>query len=207
MLSGLVARLLQLRQDGEEQEAAGEIEEGYRELFGFDPRLIGLLPSEFLFDKLRSGEYLDADKGITLAILLREDAMNYLAQGNTLEHYQRLTRSLKVFLAIEREHQIAPEQQALYDADAVLAQMDEYELPPDLKYDLFQYFEDTGQYARAEDTLLELIEDSEDSAALVDEGVSFYEWLLTLDDDEMAAGNLPRAEVEEGLAQLRALKA
>lgn len=208
MLSALVARLLQLHQAGNEQEAAEEIEQSYHDLFGLDSRLIGLLPSEFLFDKLRSGEYLDADKGITLAILLREDATNFLSQGNALEHYQRLTRSLKVFLAIAREHQLAPEQSALYDVDAVLAQMDEYELPPDLKYDLFQYYEDLGQFAQAEDMLQELIEASEGSNdALVDEGISFYEWLLTLDDGELAAGNLPRTEVQEALAHLRTLKA
>jgi hypothetical protein len=164
-------------------------------LFGLEPRLISLLPTDFLLDKLRSGEYLDADMGIALAILLREDASNFQAQGIALEHYQRLTRSLKVFLAIELEHQLVPEQLALYDVDAVLAQMDEYELPPDLKYDLFQYYEDAGRFAQAEDMLHELIETSDSKEAMIDEGISFYESLLTLSDDELNAGNLPRAEV------------
>ena len=207
MLSGLVARLLKLRDTGAEQEAADEIEQSYQELFGLEPRLIGLLPTDFLLDKLRSGEYLDADMGITLAILLREDASNFQVQGNVMEHYQRLTRSLKVFLAIELEHQLVPEQLALYDVDAVLAQMDDYELPPDLKYDLFQYYEDAGRFAQAEDVLHELIESSDAKEAIVAEAISFYESLLTLSDDELNAGNLPRTEVEEGLAQLRALKA
>jgi hypothetical protein len=203
MLSGLVARLLGLRQAGNEQDAVEEIEQSYQELFGLEPRLIGLVPTEFLLDKLRSGEYLDADKGTTLAILLREDANNYQAQGNALEHYQRMVRSLKVFLAVALEHQIAPEQEALYDVDGVLAQMDAYELPLDLQFDLFHYFEDGGQYARAEDVLHELLEDNDAHDAVVAEGVSFYQWLLTLSDDELNAGNLPRAEVEESLAQLQ----
>src|SRR5512141_781262 len=137
MLSALISRLLSLRQAGDEQAAAEEIEQSYQDLFGLDPRLISLLPSEFLLDKLRSGEYLDADKGTTLAILLREDAMNHQARGDALEHYQRLAKSLKVFLAVAQEHQLAPEQEALYDVDGVLAQMEDYELPLEIKYDLF----------------------------------------------------------------------
>lgn len=203
MLSGMVARLLKLREDGDEQGAAEEIEQSYRETFGFEPKLISLLPSEFLFDKIRSGEYLDTTQGITLAVLLREDAMNFGAAVNALEHYQRLIRSLKVFLVVEHEHGLAPEQLALYAVDAVLDQMTDYELPADIKYDLFLYYEDTGEYARAEDMLHEALQASDSNQALIDEGISFYEWLLTLPDTELDAGNLPRDEVEEGLAQLK----
>jgi tetratricopeptide (TPR) repeat protein len=203
MLSGLVARLLKLRDDGDEQGAADEIEQSYRELFGFEPQLISLLPSEFLFDKIRSGEYLDTSQGIMLAILLREDAMNYGATGNALEHYQRLIRSLKVFLVVEHEHELTPEQLELYDVDTVLDQMTEYELPVDIKYDLFLYYEDIGQYGRAEDMLHEALQDSDSNPELVAEGISFYEWLLTLPDEDLDAGNLPRVEVEESLAQLK----
>jgi hypothetical protein len=206
MLSGFVAKLLKMRESGDEQGATEEIEQAYEGLFGLDPRLISLLPNEFLLDKLRSGEYLDADQGFTLAVVLREDAANYLAQGNTTEHYQRLTRSLKLFLAIALEHNIAPEQASLYEVDQVLAQMAEYALPMDLQYDLFHYYEDEGQFALAEDELAELIGASDNNPQVLDDGISFYEWLLTLNDEELEAGNLPRAEVQESLAHLRQLK-
>ena len=120
MLSGFVARLLKMRETGDAQGAIDEIEQAYNDLFGLDPRLISLLPNEFLLDKLRSGEYLDADQSFTLAVVLREDAANYLLQGNTQEHYQRLTRSLKVYLALALEHNLAPEQAELYEVDEVL---------------------------------------------------------------------------------------
>ena len=207
MLSGLITRLLKLRETNDEQGASEEIEQAYAGLFGLDPHLISLLPSEFLLDKLRSGEYLDADQGFTLAVVLREDAANYLAQGNALEHYQRLTRSLKVYLAIALEHSLAPEQATLYDIDNVLAQMGDYALPVDLLNDLFHYFEDEGQYARAEDELHELIRTSDNNPEIIDEGISFYEYLLTLNDEELEVGNLPRSEVEESLAELRQMNA
>jgi Family of unknown function (DUF6483) len=207
MLSAFVARLLKMRSSGDEQGAIDEIEQAYQSLFGLESRLISLMPNEFLLGKLRSGEYLDADQGFTLAVVMREDAANYLAQDDMLEHYQRLTRSLKVFLAIALEHNLAPEQAALYQVDTVLAQMADYALPVDLQNDLFHYFEDEGQFARAEDELHELIDISDSNPQVIEDGISFYEWLLTLSDPELEAGNLPRTEVEESLAELMRLKA
>ncbi len=207
MLSGLVARLLKLREEGDEQAVTDEIETSYHDLFGLDPRLIGLLPIEFLLDKTRSGEYLDTAQGMTLAILLREDAVNQLERGNGLEHYQRMLRSLQVFLTLSAEHHLQPEQIELYEIDAVLDQMTEYQLPQDIQFLLFHFHEDTGQFAQAEDVLHEIIDTSEDNREVVSEGIAYYEWLLTLPDDELAAGNLPRAEVEEGLQQVQALAA
>lgn len=202
MLAALVHRLLQLREAGDEQGAIEEIETSYHDLFGLDPRLIGLLPAELLLDKVKSGEFVDATKGITLAILLREDAVNYQTQGNPLEHYQRLLRSLQVYLASVHDQEIAPEMGSLYDVNSVLDDMSDYILPAELQYALFQYFEDSAQYSRAEDVLHELLESSEERQALLEEGAAFYEWLLTLSDEELEQGNLPRTEVQDGLAQL-----
>ncbi len=205
MLSALVAQLLQLRKTGQEQQAAETIQQSYRELFGLEPGLISLLPDELLLDKLRSGEYLDADKSFALAILMREDASNLATQGQMEVSVQRMLKSLKVFLATNKERALTPEQLELYDVDRMLAQLEDQTIPDDLAYDLFQYYEDTGQYAKAEDVLFDLVESSAASAAIQSEGIAFYEWLLTLSDDELIAGNLPRAEVIESLARLRAL--
>lgn len=205
MLSAMIARLLQLRQVGDEQGAVEEIEQSYHDLFGLDPRLISLLPAELLINKVKSGDYLDVAKGITLAILLREDAANYLALGNAQEHYQRLVRSLQVYLTTIQDQELTPEHELLYTVDDVLDQMRDYELPAEVKFSLFQYYEDTGQFASAEDTLHDLLENPHVRQTVITEGISFYEWLLTLGDDELEAGNLPRTEVEESLMQLREL--
>ncbi len=212
MLSGLVAQLLKLRQAGNELAVTAEIETSYHELFGLDPHLISLLPLEFLLGKIRSGEYLDTVQGLTLAILLREDAINQLERGNSQEHYQRVIRSLGLFLALSDEHHLQPEQLELYEVSTVLEQIADYELPQELKFSLFHYYEDTGQYAMAEDQLHDMMAmhplGNDSSAAkgeIIAEGISYYEWLLGQTDEELAAGNLPRAEVEEGLEQLRAM--
>jgi hypothetical protein len=65
---------------------------------------------------------------------------------------------------------------------------------------LFRYLEDRALYATAEDALYEWV-DREDPAA-ISEGIAFYERLLAKSDAELAQGNLPRAEVEEGRGEL-----
>ncbi|MDQ3460312.1 MAG: DUF6483 family protein, partial [Deinococcota bacterium] len=53
----------------------------------------------------------------------------------------------------------------------------------------------------AEDVLFSLLEAAPDEL-LLEQGRSFYRTLLSLDDDSLEAGGLPRDEVEEGLGEL-----
>ena len=203
MLSALIAQLLKLRQDGDEQAALQLIDDTYRELFGLEPRLVGLTPDEFLIDKVRSGNRIDGHRALTLATLLREDAAGQARGGNEAEHQQRLLKSLAVFLECSKDGTLPPHYSEVYDVQAVLDDLNDAELSPTLKYNLFQFYEDTGRYASAEDMLFELIDSSDAPQTLIAEGVAFYEWLLTQDDADLVAGNLPRREVEESLARLR----
>ncbi len=66
---------------------------------------------------------------------------------------------------------------------------------------LFSLRERCKRFGGAEDLLFELLEEGWDDALTA--GTAFYERLLELDDVTLAEGNLPRDEVEEGLAALR----
>ena len=63
-----------------------------------------------------------------------------------------------------------------------------------------------GRYAQAEDLLYELLEAAPGSKQMVVQGVSFYQRLLQKSNQELITGNLPRAEIEEGLAELKVLR-
>ncbi|HEV2660598.1 MAG TPA: DUF6483 family protein, partial [Ktedonobacteraceae bacterium] len=67
---------------------------------------------------------------------------------------------------------------------------------------LFAYYELSGQYARAEDTLFDLLETG-NNREMVESGRAFYTRLLAKSDADLQAGNLARDEVDEGLAQLK----
>lgn len=65
---------------------------------------------------------------------------------------------------------------------------------------LFQFYELTNQYGKAEDVLFEIIHEDPE---YVTKGILFYERLLQKNDDELLLGNLPRPEVEEAYDDLK----
>lgn len=209
MLATLSAHILALRRNGDNTAAQAVLDEACREVFGLEPALLALTPAEFLIDKTRSGNRIDGHRALLLATLLREQAAagEWAADSPAAERAQQalLQRSLAVFLACAEDGTLPPEHAQVYDIRQTLAVMDDEWLSPELKYRLFHFLEDSGRYAEAEDMLFDLIESSAAPEALIAEGIAFYEWLLEQDDADLAAGNLPRDEVTESLARLRAM--
>jgi Family of unknown function (DUF6483) len=72
---------------------------------------------------------------------------------------------------------------------------------------LMQHYERMGEFARAEDALFEILDAEPGKIELLEFGRLFYERLLRLDDPALISGNLPRAEVLAGLAELEERKA
>jgi hypothetical protein len=70
-----------------------------------------------------------------------------------------------------------------------------------------QHYEVTGEFGKAEDCLFAMLEAEPGNAALVEFGIDFCERLRGQSDASLASGNLPRAELEAGLAELRGLRA
>jgi tetratricopeptide (TPR) repeat protein len=68
---------------------------------------------------------------------------------------------------------------------------------------LMRYYESTGQLAKAEDTLFSVLDATTNDPASVEFGAAFYRRILRQNDATLMAGNLPRAEAEEGLQELQ----
>jgi len=77
-------------------------------------------------------------------------------------------------------------------------------VPPRTHAALLIYYEQERQFDQAEDALFALLETAPQAADSVAIGLGFYERLRVLSDEVLAQGGLPRAEVEAGLAELRA---
>jgi hypothetical protein len=78
-----------------------------------------------------------------------------------------------------------------------------FSLPSRTRAGLLALYEAEGAYARAEDTLFELLADEPANNELRQSGVAFYERILAHDDAALTAGGLPRPEAEASLAELR----
>ena len=69
---------------------------------------------------------------------------------------------------------------------------------------LVQHYERTGEFAKGEDALFAMIEVEPDNDAILEFGIAFLQRLLTQSDAALSEANLPRAEVEDALDELRA---
>src|ERR1019366_7955822 len=74
-------------------------------------------------------------------------------------------------------------------------------LPLETQALLMQHYEKSGEFAKAEDALFAMLEAEPGKAGLVEFGVFFYERLQCQSDAPLAAGNLPRPELEAGLVE------
>jgi len=72
---------------------------------------------------------------------------------------------------------------------------------------LMQHYERTGEFAKAEDALFAMLEAEPKNPRLIKFGIAFYRRLELQNDASLETGNLPRAEVEAGLADLRTREA
>jgi tetratricopeptide (TPR) repeat protein len=105
-------------------------------------------------------------------------------------------------------------EQALgFCAEAADVAWDRFEMNPKGDRDAMSHFvaaqmnllgfaEACGRYAAGEDALFKVLRLIGPEPRVLERGLRYYESLKTLDDDKLAAGNLPRDEVDESHAQL-----
>ena len=88
------------------------------------------------------------------------------------------------------------------EVEGLLYKLSNYDLPGRTKTLLFRYFEQTGSFANAENTLYELLDADPEDREILESGKAFYRRLLHQSDAVLVAGGLTRDEVEDGLMKL-----
>ena len=171
-----------------------------KKLLGIDRTFINNLSNEQLFNIIDPDKKLIAPKSYLLGVVLKEESEIYELQGDEDTSVKLYQRSLYMFLTgIEFSNKII-EEDHLKKIETIIDKLKDYEIPQDLQVKLFRFYEFTRKYDKAEDMLYELIEKD---SKFTSEGIQFYERLLDKSEEELIKGNLPNAEVEEGLINLK----
>jgi hypothetical protein len=192
---------------GLQYRAVGEtVDQTLRQHFGLSMATAKERSAEELIGLVRMGASVYAGDGTVgdrltlLAAILREQADADAAGSDIEEAAIGRLKALQIFLTVLVEEDVASDF-ASSAVEPLLEVLASYELPPTVKELLWRYAEQSGDFAQAEDWLFALVE--EDPGAL-EQGIAFYERLTHFTDNELAQGNLPRAEVASSLAELRA---
>jgi tetratricopeptide (TPR) repeat protein len=188
--------------------AAGQnlINEQCKQLLGVGIGFVHSIPEETLLSMLTSFGTLNTEKCWLLASLLKAEGDIYLDQGNSDNSYYSYLQSLNLFLEVLLLDATISGTDFVPELEGLLYKLSEYELPTSTKLKLFQYFDQSGKYARAEDTLFDILEIDPPDKDVLALGIAFYQRLKRKSDAGLEAGNFSRAEVEEGLSQVERMK-
>lgn len=208
-MTDALAIVFRLERGGDPHEALRVVDQTYQQLLGLDAATISSLPPDALLALIRSsgagyqGQRAIAERLTVLANLLQAEGDIYETMEQADNSATRRLKALDIQLAILTGEDPTSERAASSVA-TLLERLDEYELPPRTKQLLWQHFEQMGDFARAENWMYELLEDAHAPAGVLEQALEFYRRLLEQSDADLILGNLPRAEVETGLAQLEA---
>lgn len=196
----VLSQIAALKREKLYKEAIDEINEVVRTDLGLSPRFVKGVTEHDLLGMFRSGLF-DINRAVALAKLLKERADINWAMGEPNNGLIRTVKALTLYLEAFDKAQDQLFGEYYSDIELLAGNLGDHELPPDTRQKLFRYYEAAGKYSKAEDVLFGVLE-----AAGSDEwlavGREFYARLASRSDKELAAGNLPREELDEGLAEL-----
>jgi hypothetical protein len=204
MLALVLSRVLHLLKEKKSDEALQAIDLEIERISGLDAYGLSHLTENELITGAGLGE-TPADghaKRMALATLLAKAGEIYADQGDGETAYRCTLGALDLRMAIPPDGNGSDLPVELPTVTALVAALDNYALPPATHLRLFRYYEQTGHYAGAEDLLFDMLDAEPDSPELYQLGIAFYHRLLAQPDGALEAGNLPRQEVEAGLAEL-----
>jgi hypothetical protein len=197
-----LAIILQLREYNRYEEALIYIDDLLLKTTGFTSRFIDSLSEEMLLKTFSPLGILNVEACLWTALLLKAEGEIYEDQQNANESYYRYLKALHLMLAALL-HEAAADTDFGTTIRELLSKLADYELPRGTQSLLFTYYEHIGQYAKAEDTLFDMLEADGTDQETIERGAAFYQRLLGRSESDLAAGNFSRNEAEEGLAQLR----
>jgi tetratricopeptide (TPR) repeat protein len=177
-----------------------ELQSAYKSLLGLTPALLHQFSDAQLIEMFGSDEDIKATKSYVLGSLMKEEAEILLLEGNADESDRMFLRALNMLLFSFNWAGNEAEAGHLDKIDSVLLNLYGAEFPVYTDEQLLMCYEATGRYDKAENVLFELCETD---PSWIDKGLAFYQRLLQLSDEQLAAGGFSRDEIHAGISDLK----
>jgi len=204
----ILSRLNSLKQGQQWQSARLSLDDGFRRLLdcGADA-VIGLTETELL-GRVIAGEPTMVVREKTLLLTAMLEQAGDVASGEQREEESRTCylKGLHLLLQTLASGEPAEWPDFVPRVETFLAKLSGLPLPIATLAMLMQHYERAGDYAKAEDMLFAMAEGDPRNEAVFNFGEAFYGRLDRLPDSVLAAGGLPRAELEAGLASFHGMR-
>lgn len=202
----MLAKIAGLTKSEQWQEASTATAVEFQRLTGMNAHEVVRMSETELLARLIPGEptLLVESKAFMLATLLKTHGDLIAGEGRSEESRQYYLKGLHLLLDTVGRNEITERPDFVPAVEAFLTGLRDAPLPVNTNAMLMRHYERTGEFAKAEDALFGMVDAEPDKVEVLDFGRLFYQRLLGMDDAALTAGNLPRAEVEAGLAELDA---
>jgi hypothetical protein len=206
----VLAKIMGLKASQQHEEIHHILNEALHDFTGLSEAAIEKLGYKDLIRLVGGMGEINTEKCLILAELLKQKADVFSGSEDPDKAYDLYLKSLNIYL----ETLLSSKGSFLHrnlNVDAINELLDylkPFTLPHETLILLFHYYESTQEYGKAEDILLQLLDQnhSNDIGVVYNEGIAFYERLQEKSPEELAQGNLPLDEVLEGMEKIRALK-
>jgi tetratricopeptide (TPR) repeat protein len=191
-------------QVADHEAALRRIDQALRGLLDLGPDSVMSLSDGEILARLTLGEpsQLVQDKCVVLAALLNQLAIVCAAREQPEQSRDCLVKALHLVLGLKLRAEAVHVAGYAPTIENLEERLKSFDLPPRTYAALMIYHERAGQFDKAEDALFSLLEAAPGQAEAIELGAALYHRLQSLSDEVLTAGNLPRAEVEAGLAEL-----
>lgn len=201
LLVKALTKILLLKEEKKYDEAQKEIEHEGKTIIGIDIKMIDMLNMHDIMMLMRSTED-SAGRFVITAELLSQYADIYDIKSSPAKAAECRQKSLRLFSEAILTKQLPEPSVYFTRLNEMLETLEEngIEPYPEIKERLISCYEISGEYAKAEDLIFELIE--EGYPGIEESALSFYRKLLLKQDEELIKGNLSREEVIQSMEEI-----
>jgi tetratricopeptide (TPR) repeat protein len=200
--TAVFARVIGLKSAGKYQEALQVVDQILEQLLGMDAETIRLLDDESLYRMFMKNEVLDLEKLGFIADLFMEEGDIQKLQNQNNESINSYIRSLNYYLMISFNSETSQPIELSQKIDELLQKIDTYYFEEKTLLNLFCYYENAKEFAKADNMLNKLATRNDARANAVDEMKSFYKRLIEKSPKELAAGGMSRTQIRSKLKEL-----
>jgi hypothetical protein len=135
--------------------------------------------------------------------LLQEAGEIAAAEGRFADAREIILKALHLLLDVSAQDEAGGHPAFVPHVETLVHSLADAPMPVRTQVLLMRHYESTGQLAKTEDTLFSILDATKDDPASLEFGAEFYKRILGQNDAMLMAGNLPRAEAEEGRRELQ----
>jgi tetratricopeptide (TPR) repeat protein len=200
--TSVLAKIFRLKNAGQYQEAIQVIDHTLEQLLGMDVEIINLLDDESLYTLLTQNDVLDLERLEFVADLFQEEGDILRLKRLIPASDNCYVRSLNYYLVISLNAEPAHAAKLPQKISSLLQKLASFDFDEQTLLNLYSYFENTKEYAKAVSMLDKLAAKVPSAAYITDEKIAFYKRLLEKSPQELTDGGTSRALIQDKLKEV-----